>query len=169
MALIDLLILAAAVAQAPGAGEIVAETLDPSTPARTLDCTVSKAVNIDLSKDQRPEDLRYEGNYALAFALPAAADAETGSYVVTKDEAGLFGAPPVKFARVADTWPDRTEMAVGSPAGILFAVIGGIDKTLGRANLTVSRMKQEGGIDPSFLYQGTCRVSSGPAAGSKAQ
>lgn len=160
MAFIDLLLLAAVAAQAPGAGEIVTETLDPATPTRMLDCTVAKAVNIDLSRDQRPEDLRYEGNYALAFALPAAAEVDTAPYSVTKDEAGLFGKPPINFTRVADDWPDRTEMAVGSPEGILFAVIGVIDTATGRADLTVSRAKQGASLDPSFIYQGTCLVGS---------
>jgi hypothetical protein len=163
MAVLEFLLMLAAVAAGepsaaqaePAAPEV---KLDPATPARALQCMLGKATNIDLSKDQKPSDIQYAGAYSLKLSLPAAKDADKAKYHVVADPADLFE-KSTDFARVADMWPQRVELALPSTVGFNFAVLSDIDPRSRKATIFVGRGKDSASLDPSFVYAGSCVIA----------
>jgi hypothetical protein len=132
--------------------------LDPATPARALQCTLGKATNIDLAKDQKPADIQYAGSYPLSLSLPAAQDADKVKYHIVADPSGLFE-KGTDFDRVADRWPQRVELAVPSSRGFNFAVLSDIDPRSARATIFVGRGQDSATLDPTFVYGGSCAIA----------
>lgn len=161
--MLEIILLAAQAAQSIDAAP--PETrLDPATPARMLRCTLAKATNIDLSRDQHAADIQYAGSYPLTISLPAAKDAQKIRYRVLSDPTPLF-ASHSDFERVADRWPQRVELAVGTAEGFNFAVLSEIDAAAGKARIFVGRGSDAANLDPTFVYGGSCALAPGGKGG----
>ena len=145
-------------------------------PARTLHCTLGRALNLDPSKDQSVGDIRHEGAYRFALFLPAApvrqgpppdpGDAPEPvdpAVRVVEDPQGLASDMRMPLYRVADLWPQRVELVglVNPPVARLI-IISEIDTAKGTANLFMTRAADAASLDLDNVYQGGCRIESGP-------
>lgn len=178
--LVPFLMLAAATAGVQAPANAQTAPTGAMNPARTLDCTLGRATNLDPERDQTLAEIRHEGAHRFSLFLPARAQhvgpppdpaAEPDPFDpatrITADPASLAGDMPGGFYRVADLWPQRVEL-VGRIAGsqlVRFIVISEIDLLAGTANLFMTRAADAASIDLAHVYQGGCRITGAIATG----
>ncbi|MGL6042492.1 MAG: hypothetical protein ACRC1J_01070, partial [Sandaracinobacteroides sp.] len=121
-------------------------------PERRLSCTVSRATNVDLSREQDRSELSFEGSHRLDLFLPAipapprSGDVDATEEVVTPnadprtritaDPDGLASGVTGGFNRVADHWPARVELSAETgPRTFLLMILNPIDRDQRRADL----------------------------------
>lgn len=148
-------------------------------PDRTLECVLSRATNVDPSKQQTTADLIFEGRHRLALRLPAV-PARRGALPdpsdppepvdkrtrILADPDGLMKTVASNFDRVVDLWPQRVEMvaktsetsANGIPLMRLF-VISPLDVSGTRASIFMTTAADAASIDVNAIYHGACKVS----------
>ncbi len=146
----------------------------PMLPDRTLQCTLGRALNLDPSRHQTLDEIRYEGAHRFTLFLPAApkhvgpppdpsADPEPVDPAarVVADPSGLASTVPQGFSRVADLWPARVEIATAlEPPLTHIIIISDIDEAKGTANLFMTRAADAASLDLANVYQGGCTVDS---------
>ncbi len=143
-------------------------------PARTLQCTLGRALNLDPSRHQTLDEIRYEGAHSFTLFLPPApkhvgpppdpsADPEPVDPAarIVADPSGLATAIPRKFSRMADLWPARVEIATAlEPPLTHIIIISEIDEAKGTANLFMTRAADAASLDLQNVYQGGCTVET---------
>jgi hypothetical protein len=148
-------------------------------PARTLNCTLGRALNLDSSKRQTLADIRYEGAHSFKLFLPSipvrqgpapdpSADPEPidPATKILDDPAGLAKDMNGTFDRVVDMWPERVEIARAiDPPLTRLIIISDIDTVEGTANLFMAPAADAGSIDLKKVYQGRCAVEIVKARG----
>lgn len=139
-------------------------------PDRTLQCTLGRALNLDPTRNQTLDEIRYEGAHSFTLFLPAAPkhigpppdpSADPGpvdpAARIVADPSGLAPAAPRKFTRVADLWPARVEIATAlEPPLTHIIIITEIDEAKGTANLFMTRAADAASLDLQNVYQGGC-------------
>lgn len=147
-----------------------------SNPARVLDCTLGRALNLDPSREQTAAEIRYEGKHRFSLFLPSSPvrDAQRpGSEIVftpvnpatrvIADPAGLRRGVPTGFGQVVDLWPNRVEMMQTIKAPLLhFIVISAIDTRRGTANLFMTTATDVASMNLKTVYQGPCKITLAP-------
>jgi len=158
----------------PAAGST--QTRDEMLPARTLRCTLGHALNIDVSKFQTTQEIKYEGAHSFALFLPAvpklavapdptdAAEPVNPATRIIDDPDGLAHDMVPSFTRVVDLWPQRVEMigAIAGEPSVRLIIISEIDLAKGTANLFTSPARDAASLDLKKIYQGSCKVEVGP-------
>lgn len=168
-----LLLLAQSVSATPSA------SAPAFLPDRTLECVLSRATNVDPSKQQTTADLVFEGRHRLALRLPAVParrgappDPSDPAEPVDKrtrilaDPDGLMKTVAPDFDRVVDLWPQRVEMiaktsetsANGIPLMRLF-VISPVDAKGTSASIFMTTAADAASMDINAMYHGACKVS----------
>ena len=161
--------------------QAVAQSLAPSVaamlPARTLHCTLGRALNLDPSKPQTVADIQHEGAYKFDLFLPSipahagpppepTADPEPVDprTRVLSDPEGIAADMQPQFYRVVDMWPQRVEMLgmVESPM-VRLIIVSDVDLAKGTANLFTTRAVDAASIDLDKVFQGGCTIEFGPA------
>lgn len=142
-------------------------------PARTLHCTLARALNLDPSRAQSRDEIQYEGSYPFSLHLPSIPKRQTPppdptaapepvhpATAITSDPAGLANDGKQAFDRVIDLWPIRVEMAraIGPELSRLI-IISDIDTTNGSANLFMAPAADAASMDMNKVYLGSCRVA----------
>ncbi len=143
-------------------------------PARTLNCTLARALNLDPSRAQTRDEIQYEGSYPFSLHLPsipkrqtpppdptAAPEPVDPATAITSDPAGLANDGKRAFDRVIDLWPMRVEMArtIGPQLSRLI-IISDINTTNGSANLFMAPAADAASMDMDKVYLGSCRIAS---------
>lgn len=152
-------------------------TIEPGpVPNRTLQCQLSRATNVDPSKEQKEEEIVYEGDYPLTIALPATslpqvAGVGTGQpdqkpdagYRVVADPNQLFrDFPPTGFDRVADYWPKHVELGqTVMGKAFQFIIVEEVPGQPGTTSIFISRAADAVSIDVKWLFRGECRLATG--------
>lgn len=143
-------------------------------PARTLDCTLGRAINLDPTRNQSRDEIRYEGVHLFSLHLPAIPKRQTPppdpsdppepvnpATQITFDPAGLAKDENTGFDRVIDLWPERVEMArVINPPVSRLIIISDIDTANGNAHLFMAQAADAASMDMNKVYQGGCRIKS---------
>lgn len=143
-------------------------------PARTLNCTLARALNLDPSRAQTRDEIQYEGSYPFSLHLPSIPKRQTPppdptaepepvdpATAITNDPAGLANDGKRAFDRVIDLWPNRVEMARAiGPALSRLIIISDIDTAKGSANLFMAPAADAASMDMSKVYIGSCRIAS---------
>jgi hypothetical protein len=150
--------------------------------ARTLDCTLGRALNLDPSKAQTIADIRYEGAHRFTLFLPPApvhsgplpeptdpAEPVDPATRIVADPSSLASDMTPGFLRVIDLWPRRVEMIGAIRESMLtrLIIISDIDPDQGTANLFMTRAADAGSLDLDSVYQGGCQIESSRVAGKK--
>lgn len=143
-------------------------------PARTLQCTVGRALNLDPARPQTAAEIVREGAYRFTIELPAApapvgpppdpadpAGPVDPAVALRHDQAGLFRDMQQPFDRVIDRWPDRVELVsrLGDGPWHRFFAITDIAPAAGTASLFSSRVQDAASLDLGSVYLGSCLVS----------
>ena len=142
-------------------------------PARTLHCTLARALNLDPSRAQTRDEIKYEGSYPFSLHLPSIPKRQTPppdptaepepvdpATAITNDPAGLANDGKRAFDRVIDLWPNRVEMArTIAPQLSRLIIISDIDTSKGSANLFMAPAADAASMDMNKVYLGSCRVS----------
>lgn len=155
---------------------VTAETRAPieMLPARTLQCTLARALNLDPSRAQSRDEIQYEGSYPFSLHLPSIAKRQTPppdptsepepvdpATAITSDPAGLANDGKPAFDRVIDLWPVRVEMARAiSPQLSRIIIISDIDISKSTANLFMAPAADAASMDMDKVYLGSCRITS---------
>jgi hypothetical protein len=153
----------------PGAGRL---------PNRTLQCTLSRATNLDLKKHQTVDEIVLEGSHPFTLFLPAVPalqgpPPEAYEPALPVPPATRIVADPDRLARdgvrhfdrVVDKWPDRTELATTLGDGLIHLIIvHPIDVAGGTARLFMTTANQTMVYDLAHVYMGACRVTLGKTA-----
>jgi hypothetical protein len=144
-------------------------------PERRLTCTVARATNVDLSRQQDRAELQFEGQHRLDLFLPAIAAPAPGKFDpaadavapdadprtrITADPDGLARELKGSFERVADNWPVRVELSgeVG-PRSFLLLILNPIDQAAGKADLFMTYTNDTLNYDVKRIYLGSCDVA----------
>lgn len=146
-------------------------------PARLLRCTLGHALNLDETKFQTIEEIKYEGAHRFTLFLPSvpkhegpppdpSADPEPvhPATRIVEDPSGLTRDIRGSFGRVVDLWPQRVELV--SPLDPPFShliIVSDIDTAKGVANLFMTRAADAGSLDLKTVYQGGCRIEAVPS------
>lgn len=160
------------------AGGSVNQTPIARIPDRVLSCMLGHALNLDPTREQRMDEIKYEGQFAFELLLPNIAPRQTPPPDATDpaepvdprtqvlaDPAGLRKGVPAGFDRVIDLWPERVEMTrVIEGAHTHLIIINQIDSQRGTANLFMTTATDVATMDLKNVYQGPCRVTIGAAA-----
>jgi len=144
-------------------------------PARTLHCTLARALNLDPSRAQSRDEIQYEGSFPFSLHLPSIPKRQTPppdptsapepvdpATAIINDPAGLAKDGKRAFDRVIDLWPVRVEMARSiSPALSRIIIISDIDTSAGSANLFMAPAADAASMDMNKVYLGSCRIVGG--------
>lgn len=146
-------------------------------PARTLQCTVGRALNLDPARPQTAAEIVREGAYRFTIDLPSApapvgpppdpadpAEPVDSAVALRNDRAGLFTGMRQPFDRVTDRWPERVELVsrLGDGPWHRFFAITDIAPSAGTASLFSSRVQDAASLDLESVYLGTCQVRIRP-------
>ena len=146
---------------------------DPETvPARTLSCTLGRMTNFDPHRQQRNDEIVYEGKHPFTLLIAAAPkrtapppDATEAPEPVdprTKivaDPDGLTAKYPKRFDRIVDLWPDRVELSttIDTPT-VNVILISNIDPAARTARIFMAEAQDVATYDLEHLYGGECRI-----------
>lgn len=161
------------------AGE--AKTMAEMLPARSLDCTLGRALNLDPTRNQTLDEIRHEGAHPFSLHLPSISkrllpppdpdqDPEPVDPAtrITADPSGLANDRTTAFSRIVDMWPERVEIA--RPINLSLTrviIVSNIDTQKGTANLFMARAADAASMDMNKVYQGSCRVKIVTATAAK--
>lgn len=148
------------------------KTMVAMLPARTLDCTLGRALNLDPSRNQSLDEIRYEGSYPFSLYLPSIPTRQTPppdpdqdpepvdpKTRILADPADLAKDRNAAFSRVVDMWPERVEIARPiNPQLTRLIIISNIDTEKGVANLFMAQAADAASMDMNNVFQGSCRV-----------
>lgn len=141
-------------------------------PARTIQCTVGRMTNFDPHREQRTDEIVYEGKHPLTLYLAAAPkrtspppdateapDPVDPRTRIAADPDGLTAAFPKRFDRVVDLWPDRVELStnIDTPR-VNVIVVSNIDAAANTARVFMAQATDVATYDLDNLYGGACRV-----------
>ena len=162
-----------AVAPAPGAHHASMQ------PARLLDCELGRITNFDPSKNQKPDDFRFEGRHRFQLFLPPIPVRTTEppsstqppepvdprTRVLADPDRLSRGASDEPFYRVVDYWPERVEMTtpIAEEASNL-VILDRFDPASRTVNMFMTVANDAVTYDQAHLYAGPCRVTIGDAA-----
>lgn len=149
-------------------------TVSGMLPARTLECSLGRATNLDPTRNQSLDEIRYEGAHLFSLHLPAIPKRQVPppdpseppepvnpATQITFDPAGLAKDHNSGFDRVIDLWPERVEMArIINPPMTRLIIISDIDTANGNANLFMAQAADAASMDLDRVYQGSCRIKS---------
>jgi hypothetical protein len=171
---IYLLAFAIATASAPAiaSGQTASVAMLPD---RTLDCTLGRALNLDPSRNQSRDEIRYEGAYSFSVFLPSIPQRQSQPPDPTEmpepvnpatrilaDPAGLASDQNSAFNRVVDMWPERVEMArTINPALSRLIIVSDIDAANGSANLFMAEATDAASMNMEKIFLGRCQVKIG--------
>lgn len=156
---------------------------DTLIPARTLRCTLGHALNLDPAKEQRMDEIEYEGSHEFALFLPATilrtgpppeatdpAEPVDAATRILSDPSGLRRDAPPGFDRVVDLWPQRVEMTQTIKRPLVhFIIINQIDEANQTANLFMTTAPDIAAMNLKTVYQGPCRITLTPARNQSAR
>jgi hypothetical protein len=146
-------------------------------PARTLNCTLGRALNLDANKRQTLAEIKHQGAHQFTLYLPsipirqgpppdpsADPDPVDPATRILADPDGLAKDMNGVFDRIVDMWPERVEIARAiEPPLTRLIIISDIDTATGTANLFMAPAADAGSIDLKKVYQGGCQVETGKA------
>jgi hypothetical protein len=141
-------------------------------PDRTLDCKLGRALNLDPTRNQSLDEIRYEGAYPFSLRLPSipvrqsrppdptdAPEPVDPATRILADPAGLANDQNSAFNRVIDMWPDRVEMARAiNPTLSRLIIVSDIDTANGTTNLFMAEATDAASMDMGKVFQGRCHV-----------
>jgi hypothetical protein len=145
---------------------------------RLLSCTLGRALNLDPTRAQTVDEVKYEGRHELSLFLPAIRVRETAppdptsppepvhpETRIVADPDELTKDVPAGFDRVVDIWPERVELArtISDPLTQLI-IITGVDPDAGTANLFMAQATDAATFDLERVYQGKCQIKEGKHA-----
>lgn len=142
-------------------------------PSRVLHCELRRAMNIDPARQQREEDIVYQGHFPLTLTLPGTSVPNVAGvgtarpdvkphagYRVTSDPNKLFEQfPSGAMDRVADYWPAQVqigETVMGK--AFQFIILNAVPGEPGTMSIYVSRAADAVAIDLGWIFRGTCRA-----------
>jgi len=165
-----------------GAGATAPASLRPSSPAapqrlpdRMLSCTLARATNVDLTREQPASELVMTGSHVFKLFLPSrpvmqgpppeARDAPepvpAGTRIVS-DPDRLARNAGLEFDRVVDVWPDRVELATTlAPRLFHLIIVHPIDVVAGTARLLMTTTDDTMTFDRDHIYIGDCKIDPG--------
>lgn len=168
-------IVSAAALGIAGCGAAAVPDAATKIPSRTFRCKLGHALNLDPAKEQRMDEIRYEGSHEFAVFIPAAisrgkpaldsADPTSAADPATRvlaDPSGLRRGVPAGFARIVDLWPERVELTQTIERPLVhFMVINQIDETTRTANLFMTTATDVASMNLKTVYQGRCHYALG--------
>jgi len=166
-----LVLAAAQISAAPN--PVQSQKIQPDMlPDRTLECTLSRALNLDPTRNQSRDEIQYEGSYPFSLRLPAIPKRQTPppdptlppepvhpATGIVSDPLGLATDTAKAFDRVIDMWPFRVEMARAiDPTLSRIIIVSDIDPENGTANLFMARAADAASMDMNNIFIGGCMV-----------
>jgi hypothetical protein len=171
----------AAMAMAGGCAHAAAGTKPALLPARTLSCNVGHPTNLDFTRDQTADELKFESHHRLSLFLPPI-PVRTGeppdpAYApepvdkrtrITLDPDKIAADITAPFNRVVDLWPDRVEMtAPVSARKVKVLVITDYNEPAHKAQLFMTNASDLLTWDRDTIFLGDCEVTLTPARSGK--
>lgn len=143
-----------------------------TVPARTLSCTLGRMTNFDPHRQQRNDEIVYEGKHPFTLLIAAApkrtAPPPDATEVpepvdprtkIVADPDGLTAKYPKRFDRIVDLWPDRVELStnIDTPT-VNVILISDIDPPAKTARIFMAEAQDVATYDLEHLYGGVCRI-----------
>lgn len=168
----------AAMAMAGGCAHAASGNKPALLPARSLSCNVGHPTNLDFTRDQTEDELKFDSRHQVGLFLPpipvrtsappdpafAATELVDKRTRFTNDPDRIAADITAPFTRVVDLWPERVEMtAPVSARKVKVLVITNYDETTHKAQLFMTNATDLLTWDRDTIFVGRCDVAIPPA------